>query len=92
LIDLWPYNRAAITPNELPPEISLITAVSEIICSQQPPTEAAVRCGGNTGAEEDLERITELALADLQNLHEGNVSRYRLRLSEYRAWQPLQNQ
>ena len=38
----------------------------------------------------DLESIAELALADLRNLHEGNVSRYRLRLSEYRAWQPMQ--
>jgi hypothetical protein len=27
---------------------------------------------------------------DLRNLHEGNVSRYRLRLSEYRAWRPMQ--
>ena len=41
-------------------------------------------------ARDDLDRIIELALADLQDLHEGNVSRYRLRLPEYRAWQPMQ--
>ena len=39
---------------------------------------------------QDLNRIVELALDDLANLHEGNVSRYRLRLSEHRAWQPMQ--
>lgn len=32
-----------------------------------------------------------MALDDLHRLHEGNVARYRLRLSEYRAWQPMQN-
>jgi hypothetical protein len=39
---------------------------------------------------EDLDQVVELALDDLRNLHEGNVTRYRLRLSEYRAWQPMQ--
>jgi hypothetical protein len=53
--------------------------------------EAAVRSTAtNLVPSEDLERIVELALDDLRNLHEGNVSRYRLRLSEYRAWKPLQ--
>jgi hypothetical protein len=39
---------------------------------------------------ENLEQFTELAFADLRNLHEGNVSRYRLRPTEYHAWQPMQ--
>jgi len=38
-----------------------------------------------------LDRVVELAVEDLRHLHDGNVSRYRLRLSEYRAWRPLQN-
>jgi Fic family protein len=30
--------------------------------------------------------MVEMVLNDLDNLHEGNISRYHLRLSEYRAW------
>lgn len=70
---------------------ALLTVVAEIVRSQQPPCEAAVRAVAATLVpREDLEPIIELALADLRNLHEGNVSRYRLRLSEYRTWQPMQ--
>jgi hypothetical protein len=38
----------------------------------------------------ELKHFVALALHDLRDLHEGNVSRYRLRLSEYRAWLPIQ--
>jgi hypothetical protein len=70
---------------------ALITVVSEIVRSQQPPGEPAVRAVAATLVQQEhLDQITELALADLRNLHEGNVSRYRLRLSEYRAWLPMQ--
>lgn len=70
---------------------ALITVVAEIVRGQQPPSEAAVHAVAATLVpREDLDQITELALVDLRNLHEGNVSRYRLRLSEYRAWQPVQ--
>jgi hypothetical protein len=70
---------------------ALITVVSEIVRGQQPPSKAAVRAVAATLVpREYLDQITELALADLGNLHEGNVSRHRLRLSEYRAWQPMQ--
>ena len=69
----------------------LITAVTEIVRSQQPPIEAAVRAVLTPLVPgQDLNPITAFALADLRDLHEGNVSRYRLRLSEYRAWQPIQ--
>ena len=70
---------------------SLITVVAEIVRALRPPGVEAVRAVAATLVPtEDLEQITELALTDLRNLHEGNVSRYRLRLSEYRAWQPMQ--
>lgn len=70
---------------------ALISVVSEIVRGQQPPGEAAVRAMAATLVpQEQLDQITEMALADLRNLHEGNVSRYRLRLSEYRAWLPIQ--
>ncbi|OFZ70771.1 MAG: cell filamentation protein Fic [Betaproteobacteria bacterium RBG_16_58_11] len=70
---------------------ALIALVAEIVHGQQVPSEAAVRTVAATLVpQEDLERVIELALDDLRNLHEGNVSRYRLRLSEYRAWRPMQ--
>ncbi len=70
---------------------ALIAAVAQIVRSQQPPIDAAVRAVLTPLVPgEDLNHITAFALADLGDLHEGNVSRYRLRLSEYRAWQPIQ--
>lgn len=70
---------------------ALITIVSEIVRGQQSPDESAVHAVAATLVpREELDRIIELALDDLKNLHEGNISRYRLRLSEYRAWRPLQ--
>lgn len=69
----------------------LISIVAELVRGQQAPGEAAVRAVAATMMpSEDLDRVVALALDDLRNLHEGNVSRYRLRLSEYRAWQPIQ--
>ena len=35
---------------------------------------------------EDLPRFCEVALQDLQGLHEGNIARYSLRPSEFSAW------
>lgn len=70
---------------------ALIAAVTEIVRGQQAPTEVVVRAVTATLVPKaDLERIIEMVLDDLRNLHEGNVSRYRLRLSEYRLWQPMQ--
>ena len=70
---------------------ALISIVSEIVRGRQVPDAAAVRAvAASLVAPEDRDRVVELALDDLKNLHEGNVSRYRLRLSEYRAWQALQ--
>ena len=69
----------------------LIAVVAEIVKGLQSPDEAAVRAvAANLVPPQDLDHVVELALADLRDLHEGNVSRYRLRLSEYRNWQPLQ--
>jgi hypothetical protein len=70
---------------------ALIAIVAEIVRSQQVPGEAAVRAvAEGLVPSQDLNRIVELALDDLARLHEGNVTRYRLRLSEYRAWRPMQ--
>lgn len=69
----------------------LIAMVGDIVRGLKSPSAALVRAEvAPLVPGEDLEQVTELALADLRQLHEGNVSRYRLRLSEYRAWQPMQ--
>jgi hypothetical protein len=70
---------------------ALITVVAEIVRSLQAPDAGAIRAVAATLVPpEDLDRVVDLALDDLHDLHEGNVTRYRLRLSEYRAWQPMQ--
>ncbi len=35
---------------------------------------------------EDLEEFIAMAISELSGLHEGNLARYRLRLSEFRRW------
>lgn len=37
-------------------------------------------------APEDLEEFIAMAISELSGLHEGNLARYRLRLSEFRRW------
>jgi hypothetical protein len=70
---------------------ALIAIVAGIVRSQQAPSEATVRKLAKTLVPaEDRDRVVALSLEDLRNLHEGNVARYRLRLSEYRSWQALQ--
>ena len=71
---------------------ALIAIVAEIVRGQQAPSEAAVRkLAEPMVPAEDLDRVVALSLDNLRKLHEGNVTRYRLRLSEYRSWQPLQH-
>lgn len=70
---------------------ALIAVVAGIVRGRQVPGEAAVRAvAAGLVPPQDLDRVVALAMDDLRNLHEGNVSRFRLRLSEYRAWRPMQ--
>lgn len=39
---------------------------------------------------EDLARFVAMAIGELNGLHEGNIARYRLRLSEFRDWKEKQ--
>jgi hypothetical protein len=51
------------------------------------PTEAALaRLAKSMVSPEDLDRFTSIALAELIELHEGNIARFRLRPSEFRQW------
>ncbi|MCU0842545.1 MAG: Fic family protein [Thiobacillaceae bacterium] len=100
---VWAYERscqrymviretvAEPDPVRLRQREALIAIVAEIVRGRQAPGEAAVRTiAAGLVPPQDLDRVVELALEDLAHLHEGNVTRYRLRLSEYRAWRPMQ--
>jgi len=39
---------------------------------------------------EDRKRFVEMVIGDLKGLHEGNIARYRLRLSEFHGWKAKQ--
>lgn len=65
----------------------LAEAVSEIVRSGSaidPPTVRQFSAG--LVSEEDRPRFVKLVLDELRTLHEGNIARYRLRLSEFRQW------
>jgi Fic family protein len=67
---------------------TFIAVVGEIVRSKQPPSRSVLASLAlSTVAEADLDRFLDLAMEDLENLYEGNISRYRLRLSEFREWQ-----
>ncbi|MES9993411.1 MAG: Fic family protein [Candidatus Thiodiazotropha sp.] len=69
----------------------LIEIVSEIVRGLRFPDKQSVYGEAKSLVPpEDLDRVVDMALDDLRNLHEGNISRYKLRLSEYRAWQQRQ--
>ena len=69
----------------------LSTIVGAIVREQKHPKEAEVRkVATPLVPAKDLNRVVEMAIEDLTHLHDGNVSRYQLRLSEYRAWRSLQ--
>ncbi len=65
----------------------LSAVVSDIVRANERVTRDAVlaKARGMVGAE-DLDRFVEIARQELENLHEGNIARYRLRLSEYNQW------
>jgi DNA-binding transcriptional ArsR family regulator len=54
------------------PELDPLTSIAEGIKTLVPP--------------EDAEAVHALVIADLRGLHEGTISRYGLRLSEFKAW------
>ncbi len=48
------------------------------------------REAANLVPAEDRARFVKMAIDELKGLHEGNIARYRLRLSEFRAWKAKQ--
>ena len=101
---LWAYERScqqfrAIAsglpepdPFRLKYRAALGEVVAEIVRQGFAPEKASVRkLTGDLVPAADLDRFVQLVLDELGHLHEGNIARYRLRLSEYRAWRSAQS-
>ena len=70
----------------------LIQAVQAIVRSRQAPsTQIVKQLTDEQIPESDREEFMKIAIDALQRLHEGNVSRYRLKLSEFQAWKPIRD-
>ena len=66
---------------------ALSVVIGDIVRSGELPSAVAVTVRATGLVEEkEIPRFVEIALQELSNLHEGNIGRYRLRLSEYRSW------
>jgi hypothetical protein len=69
----------------------LVEAVAELVRAAAPVNVEAVRhIAANLVPADDQPRFVRMVLTELRHLHEGNVARYRLRLSEFRTWQQKQ--
>ncbi|MGH8705282.1 MAG: Fic family protein, partial [Burkholderiales bacterium] len=79
-------------PFRLKYRAEIAEAVAHIVRAGSPifPEEVDSASAGLVPTE-DRHRFVELVLAELRNLHEGNLARYRLRLSEYLPWKEMQS-
>jgi len=65
----------------------LTEVVGEIVRGGLPPTlEEVTKAVGERVPTEHLDDFVRMTIKDLENLHEGNFARFRLRPSEYHAW------
>jgi len=63
--------------------------VAEVVRGRMDKREAVGWIAKKTAAEvpaEDKARFIEVVETELSGLHEGNIARYRLRLSEFKDW------
>jgi hypothetical protein len=66
---------------------ALIETVATVVRLHQPATDGVVRSiAKSLVPASDLDRFVAMALSELEHMHEGNITRYALRLSEYRTW------
>lgn len=65
----------------------LTDVISHIVHTGAEATAAVVRkAAGQVVAPEDMREFAALVINELGHLHEGNIARYRLTLSEFRQW------
>ena len=70
---------------------ALIQSVQAIVKGQKPLTQETLAQLSSAHAEvADRETFEQLLVTAVQQLHEGSIARYRLRRSEFLAWQPFQ--
>ncbi len=97
---VWAYERScqrylAITQTMVEPDPlkikyreALIQAVQKVVKGLQAPSPNLVaQVAGDRVQGRDREAFTQMLTVALQQLHEGSIARYRLRRSEYLAWQ-----
>ena len=100
---VWAYERScqrylAISQTMVEPDPlkikyreALIHAVQAIVKGLQPPNPAVIEhIARDLVPETDQVAFREMVTTALQQLHEGSIARYRLRRSEYIAWQHAQ--
>lgn len=100
---VWAYERScqrylAISQSMIEPSPlkikyreALIEAVQSVVKRLQTPTQSITELARQYATEADQAAFAEMLTAALDQLHEGSVARYRLRRSEYLAWQQAQN-
>jgi len=67
---------------------ALIEVVGDVVRASAPVDPGDLRARARSlVAPADLDQFVAMALSELHHLHDGNVARYRLRLSELRRWQ-----
>jgi hypothetical protein len=100
----WAYERScqrylAVTqimadpdPQRIRYRDALIQVVQAVIRDGNMPfSEDVARFTDTNIPEDDRESFKKMALDALHNLHEGNVARYRLKLSEFLAWKGIRD-
>ena len=101
---VWAYERScqrylAITQTVAEPDPLriryrelLIQIVQSIVRNGQIPSEKLIlHLAGGQVLQADREEFLIIALDTFQRLHEGNIARYRLKLSEFQTWAPVRD-
>lgn len=96
---IWAYERSCrryVAAKESLPEPdplrlryreALTDVVGKVVRGGKPIDTQLIRdCSAPIVRPEDLRQFVAMAFNDLHHLHEGNIVRYRLRLTEYQAW------
>lgn len=70
----------------------LSAIVRDIVAREATPNSSRIRAASAAAgvAEDSREAFVQMILRDLKMLHAGNIARYGIRLSEYEAWQRIQ--
>ena len=99
---IWAYRRSAARyaavrqslgdpdPFRMRHRMALREVVGEVVRGRMDKKQAAAYVGAWTREhveQEEYERFREIAERELLSLHEGNFARYRVRPSEFAAWQ-----